>query len=77
MASQPGEEELTRAAEAYLKNNFGEDTISMQVIDNRVRGGTGVLHVDCTVSVGGATSDWTKWFTFTDGAVTDLRARQR
>ena len=77
MATQPSEEELTRAAEDYLKTNFGEDTISMQVIDNHVRGGTGVLHVNCTVSVGGATSNWNKWFTFTAGAVTDLRARQR
>jgi hypothetical protein len=77
MDRQISEEQLTGTAREYLKDHFDEDTVSMQVIDNRVEAGTGVLHVDCTVSVGGEWSDWTKWFTFTDGSVTDLKAKMR
>jgi hypothetical protein len=35
--------------------------------------GNGVLEVDCTVSIGGDHSDWTKWFTFKNGSVIGMR----
>jgi hypothetical protein len=44
---------LVEAAKRYLKEHYGEDTVSMTVIQNGVDGGNGVLGVDCTVSVGG------------------------
>lgn len=71
------EQDLTGKAQSYLKDHYGEDTVSMDVLDNSVHGGNGVLHVDCTVSVGGRRSDWTKWFTFRNGEVADLRAKMR
>ena len=71
------EEDLKQKAKQYLKHHYGEDTVSMDVINNSTNGGDGVLHVDCTVSVEGSRSHWTKWFTFEDGKVTDLRAKMR
>lgn len=71
------EQDLTREAKRYLKNNYDEDTVAMEVLDNSVHDGQGVLHVDCTVSVNGSQSNWTKWFTFEAGKVTDLRAKMR
>ena len=70
-------EDLKQTAMRYLKQQFNEDTVSMDVIDDSVKDGNGVLHADCTVSVGGSRSRWTKWFTFADGQVVDLRARMR
>lgn len=70
-------QELTSRAQDYLKRTYNEDTVRMDVLDNGVRDGTGTLHVDCTVSVQGARSDWTKWFEFRNGAVVNLRARMR
>ena len=69
--------DLKQEASQYLKRHYDEDTVSMDVLDNGVKDGDGVLHVDCTVSVDGAKSRWTKWFTFEDGKITDLRARMR
>ena len=68
---------LVEAAERYLKEHYGEDTVSMTVIQNGVNGGSGVLSVDCTVSVGGMTSDWSKMFTFRAGKVSTMSARMR
>jgi len=70
-------DDLKQTAMTYLKRTYNEDTLSMDVIDNSVQDGNGVLHVDCTVSVGGNRSNWTKWFTFVDGQVADLRAKMR
>jgi len=67
------EQQLIEKAIAYLKTEYGEDTERMEIIDNDVIAGNGVLHVDCTVSIGGALSDWTKWFTFRSGNVTSMR----
>ncbi len=68
---------LVEAAKRYLKDRYGEDTVSMTVTHNSVEKGDGVLSVDCTVSVGGATSDWSKKFTFRSGKVTTMSARLR
>ena len=71
------EQELIDKSIAYLKIEYGEDTVCMNVIRNDVLEGHGVLHVDCTVSIGGAHSDWTEWFSFRDGAVTSMRWQMR
>ena len=68
---------LIEAAKRYLKDQYGEDTVSMLVTHNGVENGSGVLGVDCTVSIGGATSDWSKKFTFRGGKVTTMSARTR
>lgn len=68
---------LVEAAKRYLKDHYGEDTVSMTVTGNGVEGGNGVLSVDCTVSVGGATSDWSKQFSFRAGRVASMSARMR
>ena len=49
----------------------------MDVTDNDVEDGTGVLSVDCTVSVHGMTSDWSKEFFFKGGTVTRMSYRMR
>lgn len=77
MINENKEEDLKQAAMRYLKHHYNEDTVSMNILENGVDDGNGVLHVDCTVSVGGSRSDWTKWFTFANGQVTDLRAKLR
>ena len=71
------EGELKEKAVVYLRDAYGEDTVSMDVRDNEVQDGDGVLHVDCTVSVGGSNSDWTKWFTFKGGEVESMRWQAR
>tara|TARA_B100000700_G_C14993719_1_gene832658 strand:+ start:1523 stop:1744 length:222 start_codon:yes stop_codon:yes gene_type:complete len=71
------EENLKDKAIEYLKRAYGEDTVSMDVMDNSVDEGNGVLHVDCTVSIRGQESDWTKWFTFQNGNVVDMDWRMR
>ncbi len=68
---------LVEAAKRYLKEHYGEDTVSMTVTHNGVKSGNGVLSVDCTVSIGGATSDWSKKFTFRNGKVATMSARMR
>ena len=68
---------LIEAAKRYLKDHYGEDTVSMDVTNNWVAGGSGVLGVDCTVSVRGVISDWSKEFTFKRGKVTTMSARMR
>ena len=68
---------LVEAAKRYLKEQYGEDTITMTVTANGVDRGNGVLAVDCTVRFGGTTSDWSKRFTFAGGAVTTMSARMR
>ena len=71
------EEQLREKAIQYLRDAYGEDTLSMDVVDNSVEDGNGVFHVDCTVSVSGSHSDWTKWFTFRNGDVTNMRWQMR
>lgn len=68
---------LVEAAKRYLKEQYGEDTVSMTVTHNGVENGTGVLSVDCTVSLGGVTSDWSKKFTFRSAKVATMSARLR
>lgn len=71
------EDVLKEKAIAYLKSHYGEDTVRMDVKNNSVESGNGELHVDCTVRVAGRESDWTKWFTFSDGEVTRMRWQMR
>ena len=71
------EDDLKQTAIRYLKTQYHEDTVSMDILDNGVNGGNGVLHVDCTVSVDGSHSDWIKWFTFKGGKVTNMRWQMR
>ncbi len=68
---------LVEAATRYLKERYGEETVSMTVTANGVEQGSGVLAVDCTVKYGGTISDWSKKFTFACGAVTGMSARMR
>ena len=55
---------LVSKAKKYLKEEYGEDTVSMTVTRNTVTKGKGVLFVDCTVSIDGEESDWSKEFYF-------------
>lgn len=71
------EAELIEKAKRYLKQTYGEDTVTMTVTKNAVVSGNGPLAVDCTVSVGGSRSDWSKVFHFKDGAITDMDYRRR
>jgi hypothetical protein len=71
------EKELKAKAIQYLKNAYGEDTVSMDVIENGVEDGNGVLSVECTVSIGSSESDWYKEFTFRNGTVTNMTWQQR
>ncbi len=68
---------LVAAVKRYLKERYGEDTVSMTVTHNGVEGGSGVLAVDCTVRYAGSISDWSKRFTFNRGNVTTMSARMR
>ena len=71
------ESPLVEAAKRYLKDRYGEDTVSMTVTVNGVEGGNGVMAVDCTVRYAGSTSDWSKKFTFAGGRVASMSARIR
>jgi hypothetical protein len=73
MKMERNENELVQKSIAYLKKQYGEDTVRMDIRKNGVVNGTGVLEVDCTVSIAGEHSDWTKWFSFKDGSVTGMR----
>lgn len=77
MAEPLSEMEMKEKAVRYLKTQYGEDTVRMDIRNNGVEDGSGVLHVDCTVSVGGSQSDWTKWFTFRQGDVVSMRWQMR
>ena len=68
---------LIEAATRYLKERYGEDTISMTVTHNGVAHGDGNLAVDCTDRFGGANSDWSKKYTFAGGRITGMSARMR
>lgn len=71
------EHDLVEKAKKYLKSHYGEDTVSMTVKDNKVANGTGTLSVDCTVSLNGHKSDWSKKFHFRSGEVVNMDARLR
>lgn len=77
MRPEANEKDLVQKSISYLKAQYGEDTISMTIRKNDVVNGDGVLEVDCAVSIDGAHSDWTKWFSFRNGAVTAMRWKMR
>ena len=66
------ETDLITKAKQYLKNVYGEDTVSMTVKKNGVEDGNGVMAVECTVLIDGEESDWFKEFTFKNGQVTNM-----
>ncbi|MFH1074815.1 MAG: hypothetical protein V1752_06990 [Candidatus Firestonebacteria bacterium] len=68
---------MVEKCKEYLKAVYGEDTVSMDVTNNAVKDGNGILSVDCTVSIGGSHSDWSKKFTFEKGKVTNMTWRRR
>ena len=69
---ETNEQDLIGKAKRYLKDVYGEDTVSMTVEDNGVEDGNGVLAVECTVLIAGEESDWFKQFTFKNGRVTNM-----
>lgn len=69
--------ELVEKAKRYLKSHYGEDTVSMTVKGDSVVDGTGTLSVDCTVSVNGHMSDWSKKFHFKNNEIVDMDAKLR
>jgi hypothetical protein len=72
------EKQIIAKAKVYLKKQYGEDTVSMDVTDNSVGDtGNGILSVDCTVSVGGGHSDWSKKFHFKNGEITRMDWKTR
>ena len=71
------EKELKEKAIEYLKTAYGEDTVKMDVKNNGVEGGSGILKVECTVSIGGGHSDWYKEFYFRGGNVTKMTWKMR
>ena len=66
------EQALTDKAKKYLKDVYGEDTVSMTVLENDVENGDGDMSVECTVLIAGEESDWFKEFTFKNGQVTNM-----
>ena len=72
------EQEMIKQATVYLKENYGEDTVSMDITTNSIsEDGNGQLAVDCTVSVGGSHSNWSKKFHFKNGAITRMDWKRR
>jgi hypothetical protein len=72
------EKTMIAKAKVYLKNQYGEDTVTMDVTGNTVGDtGNGVLSVDCTVSVGGSHSDWSKKFHFKSGDIARMDWKSR
>jgi hypothetical protein len=71
------EPELIETAKRYLKRSFGDDTVAMVVTKIAVVVGNGTLGVDCTVSVGGQRSDWSKVFHFKNAVISDMDDRRR
>jgi hypothetical protein len=72
------EKQMIAKAKVYLKKQYGEDTVSMDVTDSSVGDtGNGILSVDCTVSVGGSHSDWSKKFHFKNGEITRMDWKTR
>ena len=76
MAEELTQDELVEKAKQYLKVTYGEDTISMDVLDDTVTDGSGQLSVQCTVSWRGQRSNWRKVFYFENGVVANMSARQ-
>jgi hypothetical protein len=72
------EKTMIAKAKVYLKNQYGEDTVTMDVTGNSVGDtGNGVFSVDCTVSVGGSHSNWSKKFHFKNGDITRMDWKSR
>ena len=72
------EKDLLSKAKKYLKDHYGEDTVSMDVTGNDVsEKGDGIFSVDCTVRVGSEESDWSKKFHFKAGNVVRMDWRMR
>ena len=75
MSSVLTQDDLLETAQAYLRSHYGEETVRMDVLSDSVADGSGAMTVECTVSVGGARSNWRKTFTFRDGKVVNMTWR--
>ena len=75
MSALVAQDQLLHQAQAYLKSQYGEDTVRMDVLRNEVEDGNGTLTVECTVSIGGSPSNWRKTFTFKNGEVRNMTWR--
>ena len=76
MSAVSTEQELLTKVQSYLKTQYGEDTVRMDVLSNNVDDeGNGALTVECTVSIGGSHSHWRKTFTFRNGQVRNMTWR--
>lgn len=64
-------DELIVKAKKFLKDVWGEETLSMKIIKNEVVSGNGKLHTDCEVRLGNSTSKWHKVFYFKNGEIID------
>jgi len=72
------EDILIEKAETYLKEMYDEDTVSMTITENTVNEeGSGVLSVECVVSVDGEESAWFKDFHFENEEVVDMDYQER
>ena len=71
------EKQLVDSAKKYLKEHYGEDTVSMTVTKNNVVNGNGDLQVNCTVKYMGSQSDWSKVFSFHESKISYMSARPR
>jgi len=72
MSTLATQEQLVHKAQAYLKSQYGEDTVRMDVLSNEVEDANGALTVECTVSIGGSHSNWRKTLTFKNGEVSSM-----
>ncbi|OGF44922.1 MAG: hypothetical protein A2231_05860 [Candidatus Firestonebacteria bacterium RIFOXYA2_FULL_40_8] len=72
------EDVLIEKAEAYLKEMYDEDTVSMNVTENTVNEeGNGILSVECVVSVDGEESAWFKDFHFENEEIVEMSYEER
>ena len=72
------EEKNLSEAKKYLKRNYLETTVSMDIVENNVVKGNGQLTVNCTVKLLGLfKSDWMKTFTFKNNKIVSMLARRR
>jgi hypothetical protein len=56
---------------------MAKNTVAMVVTKNAMIGDNGTLAVDCTVSVGGQHSDWSKVFHFHKGVIMKMDYHRR
>jgi hypothetical protein len=72
----PSESELIAACREYLRDHYGEELVSYDILSDKVDDdGDGNLKIEAVVRTGGPTSRWHKTFSFHAGDVTDMKWR--